>query len=46
MELGNKIKQYRIKCNLTQESLADRLNISPQSISKWENGITMPDITL
>ena len=46
MEIGNKIKQYRMKCNLTQESLADRLNISPQSISKWENGITMPDITL
>lgn len=46
MELGNKIKQYRIKSNLTQESLADKLNISSQSISKWENGITMPDISL
>ena len=45
MEIGNKIKQYRMKCNLTQESLADRLNISPQSISKWENGGT-PDIDM
>ena len=46
MEIGNKIKQYRIRCNLTQEALAERLNISSQSVSKWENGITMPDITL
>ena len=46
MELGNKIKQLRLKANLTQEALAEKLNISSQSISKWEYGITMPDITL
>ena len=46
MEIGQKIKQLRHKCCLTQEQLASRLNISTQSVSKWETGITMPDISL
>ncbi len=46
MELGNKIKQLRNKASLTQEQLADELGISPQSVSKWETGASMPDITL
>ena len=46
MDIGNKIKQLRVKCRMTQESLANILNISAQSVSKWENGVTMPDITL
>ena len=46
MELGNRIKELRIKHSLTQEGLADMLGISSQSVSKWENGVTMPDITL
>lgn len=46
MEIGNKIKQLRFKAGLTQEQLASSLCISAQSVSKWENGITMPDITL
>ena len=46
MELGNKIKQLRLKASLTQEQLADELGISPQSVSKWETGASMPDITL
>lgn len=46
MEIGNKIKQLRYRLGLTQEQLAARLNISPQSISKWETSVTMPDITL
>ena len=46
MELGIKIKNLRIKHGLTQEQLADLLGISSQSISKWENLVTMPDITL
>lgn len=46
MELGNKIKQLRTKAHLTQEQLADELGISPQSVSKWENSVAMPDITL
>jgi len=46
MELGAKIKQLRNKSGLTQEQLAKQLGISPQSVSKWENAIAMPDITL
>ena len=46
MDIGNKIKQFRLKAGLTQEQLGTSLGISAQSISKWETGITMPDITL
>ena len=46
MKIGNKIRQMRIKSGLTQEQLALKLGISGQSVSKWENEITMPDITL
>lgn len=46
MEIGNKIKQLRFKSGLTQEQLATTLGISAQSVSKWETGVTMPDITL
>jgi transcriptional regulator with XRE-family HTH domain len=45
MELGKKIKQLRFKAGLTQEQLAERLGIGPQSVSKWENAVSMPDIT-
>ena len=46
MELGNKIKHLRHKSGLTQEQLASRLGVSAQSVSKWENSVAMPDITL
>lgn len=46
MNIGNKIKQLRQKAELTQEQLGTRLGVSAQSISKWETGITMPDISL
>lgn len=46
MELGNKIKHLRYKSGLTQEQLASRLGVSAQSVSKWENSVAMPDITL
>lgn len=45
MELGQKIKQLRFKAGLTQEQLAEKLGIGPQSVSKWENAVAMPDIT-
>ncbi|MBE6984229.1 MAG: helix-turn-helix transcriptional regulator [Ruminococcaceae bacterium] len=45
MELGKKIKQLRFKSALTQEQLAQKLGIGPQSISKWENAVAMPDIS-
>ena len=46
MNIGNKIKQLRIKAGLTQEQLANNLGISAQSVSKWETAVTMPDISL
>ncbi len=45
MDLGKKIKQLRFKAGLTQEQLAEKLGIGPQSVSKWENAVAMPDIT-
>ena len=46
MELGEKIKELRLKRNWTQEDLANSLGVTSQSISKWENMVTMPDISL
>ncbi|MBE6723579.1 MAG: helix-turn-helix domain-containing protein [Ruminococcaceae bacterium] len=45
MELGRKIRQLRFKAGLTQEQLAEKMGIVPQSVSKWENAAAMPDIT-
>ena len=46
MELGKKIRQLRFRAGLTQEQLADKLGIGAQAVSKWENAVAMPDITL
>ena len=46
MDIGNKIKLLRRKIGATQEQLGEKLGVSAQSISKWETGVTMPDITL
>ena len=46
MELGKKIKQLRFKASLTQEQLAESVGVSAQAVSKWENSVAMPDITL
>ncbi|MBQ7337016.1 MAG: helix-turn-helix domain-containing protein [Clostridia bacterium] len=44
--LPENLKKYRISKNLTQEELAAYLNVTPQSVSKWERGECYPDITL
>ena len=46
MELGKKIRQLRFKAGLTQEQLAEKLGIGAQAVSKWENAVAMPDISL
>ena len=43
--IGNVIRELRCSRNLTQEQLAENLNITAQAISKWENNIGMPDIS-
>lgn len=46
MEIGNRIRQMRTSKGVTQEELANVLNVSNQAVSRWETGITTPDITL
>lgn len=45
MELGKKLRQARQEAGLTQEQAAERLFVSRQTISNWENEKTYPDIT-
>ncbi len=44
MKIGEKIKQLREEANMKQYELAAVLNISPQSVSLYENNYRMPDI--
>ena len=44
--LGNRIAQLRKEMGFTQEDLARMLDVSPQAVSKWENDLTCPDISL
>lgn len=46
IKLGEKIKALRKQKDISQEILAGYLGVSYQAVSKWENGSTMPDITL
>jgi len=46
MKIGNKIQELRKKRGITQEQLANAIGISFQAVSKWENNIALPDITL
>ena len=43
--VGSTIKELRKNKNLTQEELAEAINVTPQAISKWENNIGLPDIS-
>ena len=43
LKIGQYIQSQRKKAGLTQKELADKLNISFQAVSKWENGDTLPD---
>lgn len=45
MNIGLKIRELRKKRGITQERLAEYLNISSQAVSKWESGISQPDIS-
>ena len=44
MNLGEKIKERRKQAGLSQEQLAERLNVSRQAITKWETNKGIPDI--
>lgn len=44
MELGKQIKKHRQEVQLSQEKLADRVYVSRQTISNWENDKSYPDV--
>lgn len=44
--LGQRIAYYRKRAGLTQEELAEKCSVTPQAVSKWENDISSPDISL
>jgi len=46
MNFAKKCRELRMKKAATQEQMATALNISSQAVSKWETGLTLPDITL
>jgi len=44
-EIGDRIRKYRKEKGMTQSALAERLGVSTQSVSKWETGMGMPDVS-
>ena len=46
LNIGENIRGYRKKADMTQEQLADKLGVSYQSVSRWENCSTYPDMEL
>lgn len=45
-KVGNIIHKLRLERNMTQKQLADKMNISDKTVSKWERGLGLPDISL
>lgn len=41
--LGEALKENRVRCQMTQEFVAETLGVSRQSVSKWENGSSDPN---
>ena len=46
MTIGESIRYHRKRLHLTQAELADRIGVSPQAVSKWENDGGLPDISM
>ena len=46
MSVGENIAYFRKKLGLTQEMLSKRIGVTAQAVSKWENDVTNPDISL
>lgn len=44
--IGKRIREFRLRADMTQETLAETLGLTAQAVSKWENGVSLPDITL
>lgn len=46
VKIGNFLKELRKEKNLTQEELAEKLNVSRRTVTRWETGYNMPDLSL
>ena len=46
MRIGEVIRTYRKNRNMTQEEMARRLGVTAPAVNKWENNVSLPDITL
>ena len=46
LTIGENIRNFRKKNDLTQDTFANRLGVTYQSVSRWENGTTYPDLEL
>lgn len=46
MQIGSIIKKCRKEKNMTQEELANRLGVTAPAVNKWENDVSLPDISL
>ena len=44
MEIGKQIRKYRMEAKLSQDELADKIYVTRQTISNWENDRNYPDI--
>ena len=45
-KIGSFLKELRKEKNLTQEQLAEALNVSGRTVSRWETGSNMPDLSI
>ena len=43
--LAETLKEHRLRCNMTQEFVAESLGVTRQAVSKWENGTSEPSTT-
>lgn len=46
IEIGNCLRELRKENDLTQAQIAERFGVSPKTVSRWENGIHMPDLEI
>jgi transcriptional regulator with XRE-family HTH domain len=44
MDIANEISKKRKELNMTQRELADKINVTDKAISRWEKGVSIPDI--
>ena len=46
LKIGKFISEKRKNLNMTQSHLADKLHITDKAVSKWERGLSLPDISI